>query len=135
MNLQARYTRRAYRFEQVLQPMPGRLLRDTPMRILRELALKIAREEAPQHAHKLQVVAGRGTMYGGGLTSFCQRKRIELARHHRRKLVLLHEMAHWLGHNDHGPRFMRTYIYLLCRYAGIERRYLNASWRKVGGKV
>lgn len=121
---------KAYRFEQVLTPMPERLLRDTPMRRLQALAERIAKEEAPRRWQRLRVVAGDKGWRG---SSYCFHDRIELIRRHRCVLVLLHELAHWLEPSDdkHGARFMRTYTYLLCRYGDLKRRWLNEAWRKV----
>lgn len=126
----------AYKFEQALEPMPRRLLRDTPMANLQRLAKKIAHAESPDRAARLTVVAGAGWRCGGW-TSYYSESRIVLARHHRCRLILLHEMAHWLTpkSGNHGPEFMRTYMYLLCKYAGIRRSDLNDTARKVGGEV
>ena len=34
------------------------------------------------------------------------------------KLTALHEVAHALGHHDHGPKFMRTFADLIKRFMG-----------------
>lgn len=137
MSRSARHTKLAYRFDQVMRPMPTRLIKDRSIGTLRNLAGVVARWEAPDRAHRLEVVAGRGLPASvGGFTSYCAGNRIELARHQRSLIVLLHELAHWLtppSRIDHGPSFMRTYMRLLHRYAGMRRYHLNEAWRVAVG--
>ena len=42
--------------------------------------------------------------------------RIELARNHQTRVMLLHELTHALGHDDHGRRFQSCFADLLARY-------------------
>ena len=56
-----------------------------------------------------------------GNHSYCLGDKIAIVKKHKKKLILLHEMAHYIqgdrGH-DHGPAFVRRYIELLKRYLG-----------------
>ena len=62
----------------------------------------------------------------GKWTSFCLGySHIELARHHRTLLVLIHELTHALGPCIHGPRFVSLYFRLLHKYAGYNRWFLQ----------
>lgn len=132
MNRKALNTRRVYTFEQILRPMPKRMVKEYPIGKLRELALRVWRGEGARGKPPV-VVAGRGIACSSGLTSYNEGRRIELARHHRAKLVLIHEMVHFFSYGSHGPRFMRMYAYLLVRYCGYKHRWVNAAWNVARG--
>lgn len=122
----ARETRWLYQAERTLLKGNARAHEDRPIEYLRRLARRVWRAEAPQGRKMPTVKAARGMKYGGSLTSFCYGfTEIELARHHRSVLVLLHELTHALGPCVHGPKFVRLYFHLLHRYAGYNRWFLQ----------
>ena len=114
--MKARYrrmidTRKVYAFEGELPA------RDTPIRRLRALIRRIWRENTGRRDTCPVVLAGRGTPFGGQLASYCHgRARIVLARHHRSRVVAIHEVVHALGPVTHGRRFQNRYADLLARY-------------------
>ena len=67
---------------------------------------------------------GRGRRHACG-----SRQVIKLPRWARTRTVVLHECAHGMSDDGHGPSFVRAYITLLCRFAGHERTSLEASLR------
>ena len=68
-----------------------------------------------------EIVAGRGTPYHGRLYSYYDGTRIVLARNERQAFVLLHELTHALGHEDHDASFRRQYRRLLRQYLHSQR--------------
>lgn len=124
------YTRRLYRFETKLDGrVPIHLSRDRPVVTLQRLADHIWTGERLS-APRPRVVAGRGTPADDrtGLTSYWHAFKWEgedawvsevvLSRTQRNVKTLLHELAHamsWRG-LDHGPAFVRRYLYLLATY-------------------
>lgn len=52
---------------------------------------------------------------------------IKLAKRHRNKLVLLHELVHAMGYGTHGRGFVRKYGELLVEYGGLDEGYLAMS--------
>ena len=112
-------TRRLYAWEGNCQAWPDSFLADTPIKTLRRFARKVWIECAPlnKQGRMPAVVAGRGTPHGGMLTSYCLGfNRIVLARQHRSKDIVLHELVHALGPITHGERFAKVYMRLLERY-------------------
>ena len=96
------------------------------MGYLRRLAQRIWKKEAPKGRRFPEIRAGRGCPSSTTLTSYCLGfTEIELARHHRNVLVLIHELTHALGPCVHGPRFVSLYFRLLHRYAGYNRWFLQ----------
>jgi hypothetical protein len=65
---------------------------------------------------------GRGRRHAAG-----SRASIRLPRWARRRAIVLHECAHGLAHDRHGPAFVATYVDLLERFRGLERATLTAS--------
>lgn len=61
------------------------------------------------------VTDGRGRRHAGG-----SREVIKLPRWSRRRTIVLHECAHGLSDDGHGPEFMRVYIDLLADFAGMD---------------
>lgn len=120
-------TRRLYKFErEYFRGEP-----ELPMRVLQTLAKKIWEEEG--HAGKYLfdevkplplVVSGRGTKYNGRYYSFYDGKRIEIARTERKKYVLIHEMVHALGYDEHDCRFTKKYFDLLETFGICSRKEL-----------
>ena len=99
---------------------------DRPMNYLRGLAQRIWKTEAPKGRRFPAIRAGRGCPSGRYLTSYCLGfTEIELARHHRNVLVLIHELTHALGPCIHGRAFVRLYFRLLHKYAGYNRWFLQ----------
>ena len=122
--MKARYrrmldTRRLYAWEIDCQAWPDFLLADASMGVLRRFARKVWREHGPKHRKTPTIAAGRGTEHCGLLTSYCHgRTRIVLARQHRSRGVVLHELVHAIGPFTHGERFAKVYMTLLKCYAG-----------------
>lgn len=55
----------------------------------------------------------------GAYASYEQGGRIVLARHHRCKILLLHELSHYIANDPppyHGPKFFKVYKSLLTNY-------------------
>lgn len=112
----ARDTRRVYAWEmQAFRGAPR-----TSITMLRRLAQRVWRELKVTRPLP-EIVAGRGTPYHGRLYSYYDGTRIVLARNERQVFVLLHELTHALGHEDHDSRFRRQYQALLQRY--VRRRF------------
>lgn len=114
-----RDTRRLYKFEaEWFRGEPS-----LPMNVLQELAHDIWKEAGHTghyHGDKVKpmpaVVAGKGTKYNGRYYSYCDGERIVLARNERKKFVLIHEMVHALGYDDHDEEFVDKYFELLDYY-------------------
>ena len=68
------------------------------------------------------VTDGRGRRHAGG-----SREVIKLPRWSRRRTIVLHECAHGLSADGHGPAFMRAYIDLLVDFAGMDGEALERS--------
>ena len=120
-------TRRLYKFEK-------EWFRGEPnlrMKVLQDLAYDIWKEAGytgHYYFDKVRpmptVVAGKGTKYNGRYYSYCDGERVELARSERKKFVLIHEMVHALGYDDHDEDFVDKYFELLDHYKVCDRRTL-----------
>lgn len=66
-----------------------------------------------------EVTDGRGRRHACG-----SREVIKLPRWARNLAVVLHECAHGLAPDRHGPLFVGTYVELLVRFAGLSRARL-----------
>lgn len=120
-------TRRFYRWEEGHCSAGEYATRDRPMRTLQRLAARVWGAER-QRAPVPVVVAGRGTPGPTRRLSYCAAEkfydtkwlyRIELCRDHRCIWVLMHELAHALvphAKYDHGPAFVRMFVYLMATY-------------------
>ena len=119
-------TRWLYRLEDKTFRFNRRAVESRSMKSLRSLAQRVWKREAPNRSLP-RIVAGRGAKTKGyALWSFCEGfSYIELARHQRTILVLLHELTHALGPCVHGPKFVRLYFRLLREYAGYSRVFLQ----------
>ena len=62
---------------------------------------------------------GRGRRHACG-----SRDTIRLPRWARTRAVVLHECAHGMADDQHGPQFVATYVALLEQFAGLDRGYL-----------
>ena len=67
---------------------------------------------------------GRGRRHACG-----SREVIKLPRWARTRTIVLHECAHGMSSDGHGPGFVRAYVTLLCQFLGHERATLEASLR------
>lgn|GEM_PF-828430 len=67
---------------------------------------------------------GRGRRHACG-----SREVIKLPRWARTRTIVLHECAHGMSKDGHGPEFVRAYVTLLCRFHGHDRTVLEASLR------
>lgn len=109
-------TRRVYAWEmQTFRGAPR-----VSIHTLRRLARRVwatCRPTAPLP----QIVAGQGTRYHGRWYSYYDGTRIVLARNERQVFVLLHELTHALGYDDHDAAFLRQYHRLLRTYGGWTR--------------
>lgn len=106
-----RDTRRLYAWE-------ARTFRGRPcvsIATLRRLAQRVWRDLKINRPLP-QIVAGRGTPYNGRLYSYYDGVKIVLARNERQVHVLLHELTHAMGYDDHDQRFVKQYLMLLNRY-------------------
>jgi hypothetical protein len=124
---------RVYRWEgvHVLPRSPAIL----PLDDCRELvhAAYLWAERPPVDAKDWQppiVTDGRGRRHACG-----SRQVIKLPRWARTRPVVLHECAHGLAPDKHGPRFMGVYVALLERFMGIDPATLEQSLRADGIQV
>lgn len=67
---------------------------------------------------------GRGRRHACG-----SREVIKLPRWARTRTIVLHECAHGMSGDGHGPAFVRAYVTLLCRFQGHDGAALEASLR------
>jgi hypothetical protein len=67
---------------------------------------------------------GRGRRHACG-----SRDVIKLPRWARTRTIVLHECAHGMSADGHGPQFVRAYTTLLCRFQAHDRANLEASLR------
>jgi hypothetical protein len=49
--------------------------------------------------------------------------------------VVLHECAHGMADDQHGPRFVAVYVALLERFAGVDRQHLLATLAGAGVSI
>lgn len=130
-------TRRLYRFE--AEWFYGQPL--LPMKDLQKVAQKIWKE-AGRSGHYLfdkvmpmpAVIAGKGTRYNGRYYSYYDpdSNKIVLARNERKMFVLIHEMVHALGFNDHDEKFVDKYFDLLDHYKVSSRECLEVVSESYG---
>lgn len=59
--------------------------------------------------------------------SYQQGKEIKLAKRHRNRMVVLHEITHALGHYTHGRGYVKKYAQLLQEYAGLDPAWMELS--------
>jgi hypothetical protein len=130
-------TRRLYRFEDLALPIVAKYpVSDAPMKTLRSFATRVWRAETTRKMPK--IVAGAGVLGPAGtLYSYCnwpERSLIVLARHHRNRSVVLHELVHALGYGTHGRGFVRKYFDLLAKYARCNRAQLESHAKTLNVK-
>lgn len=73
---------------------------------------------------------GRGRRHACG-----SREVIKLPRWARTRVIVLHECAHGMSTDGHGPAFVRAYVTLLETFAGQDRARLEASLRLHGVRI
>lgn len=67
-------------------------------------------------------------MYNGSLYSYYQRyDGIMLARNQRNIVVLIHELTHALGYDDHDSAFVNQYCKLLRLFTNIDTESLRMA--------
>jgi hypothetical protein len=77
-----------------------------------------------------RVTDGRGRRHACG-----SRQAIKLPRWARTRAIVLHECAHGLAADLHGPEFVAVYVDLLARFAGLDPAALRASTDAAGVAV
>lgn len=120
-------TRRLYSFEEKYfrGTEASRVL---PMPELKALAEKLWAKYGKGEMPK--IVAGKGTPHGGKWFSYSQGGYIQLSRNQRNKLVLIHELIHEMGYDDHDSRFIKKYLPMLSDVLGIDLEELKKAARQ-----
>jgi hypothetical protein len=123
---------RVYRWEaQHVFPHAGERLPLARCRALVEEAYRWFEAPGPDPAWAPPVVTeGRGRRHACG-----SREAIKLPLWARTRAVVLHECAHGMAADRHGPGFVAVYALLLERFAGLDRAHLLASLAASGVKV
>lgn len=113
-------TRRLYKFE--AEFFRGHVLnKSVPMIDLRRLARQIWLDLDQPIKTLPKIRAGRGTLYNGSLYSYYQEDGgIVLARNQRTIPILIHELVHALGFDDHNRNFVDAYFILLRKWANLD---------------
>jgi hypothetical protein len=93
------------------------------------VAAVFVRRLGPDAAPPL-VEDGRGRRHAAG-----SRDVIKLPRWARTRPVVLHECAHGLATDGHGPDFVRVYVELLVEFSGFDRATLEAGLSAAGLQV
>ena len=95
-------------------------------------------EECQQYCNTLikgvTVTDGRGRRTPCAKTHFLQRE-IALPRFARKKWIVIHEVAHFLTHDKHGPKYVRAYVDILAREYGRSIESLVASATEYGLEI
>lgn len=118
-------TRRLYRFEEESLRAKPILPMATLIKTANRIWEKDGRGDLPP------IVAGRGDFYNGRLYSYYDGEKIVLARNERRKFVLIHEIVHALGHDNHDAAFVNKYHKLLQKYDRTVNRPTLQSLRQL----
>jgi hypothetical protein len=122
----ARETRWLYRVEWKILNLNREAVKDRKIGYLRTLAQEVWANEAPGGRTMPTILASKGIKYSRGWYSYCEGfTKIVLSRRQRSIMVLLHELTHALGPCIHGKRFVTLYFYLLHKYAGYNRFFLQ----------
>jgi hypothetical protein len=93
-----------------------------PMADLKTLAAKIWKKYG--RGDMPVISAGPGTPHGNKLYSYSQGGYIQLARSQRNKLVLIHELIHELGYDEHDAGFVKLYLQMLVDVLKLNRKEL-----------
>jgi hypothetical protein len=116
---------RVYRWEaEHVLPHDGEILPLAACARLVEAAFRWAEADLVQAAdwRPPEVTDGRGRRHACG-----SRAVIKLPRWARTRPVVLHECAHGLADDKHGPRFVARYVDLLQQFLDLDRALLHAS--------
>lgn len=62
-------------------------------------------------------------------------REIRLAKRHRNRMVVLHEITHALGFYTHGRGFARRYAQLLVEYGGLDPAWIEVSMGMYGIQI
>lgn len=93
-------------------------------------------EECQEYCNTLirnvTVKDGRGRRTPCANTLFYE---ISLPRFARKKWIVIHEVAHFVGRDKHGPKFVRAYIDMLGREYGRSIESLVSSAKEFGLEV
>jgi len=121
-------TRRLYHFEAhyFRATAASRIL---PMGALRLLAARIWREFGGGKPMP-KIVAGKGTPHGGAWFSYSQGDYIQLSRNQRNMLVLIHELIHSMGYDEHDRAFVKIYLRILIRYLRLDKDKILTAAKK-----
>ena len=116
-------TRRLYHFE--IKYFRGTdASKVLPMKTLRRLASRIWKKYG-KNKPLPWIAAGKGTYYGKLWLSYSQGDYIQLSRNQRNFLVLIHELIHSMGYDDHDKRFIKIYLKLLEEYLNLDHKELH----------
>jgi hypothetical protein len=123
---------RVYRWEaEHVFPRAGDRLSLERCRALVEAAYRWREEPGAEPAWAPPVVTdGRGRRHACG-----SRAAIKLPRWARTRAVVLHECAHGMADDQHGPGFVAAYVELLARFAGLDGAGLRATLAAAGVRV
>ena len=93
-------------------------------------------EECQQYCNTL--IRGVTIKDGRGRRTPCANtlyREISLPRFARKKWIVIHEVAHFLAHDKHGPKYVRAYIDILAREYGRSIESLVASATEYGLQI
>ena len=123
---------RVYRWEaEHVFPHAGERLPLARCRVLVEQAYRWFEAPAPDPAWAPPLVTdGRGRRHACG-----SRAAIKLPLWARTRAVVLHECAHGMADDQHGPGFVAVYVLLLQRFAGLDHAHLLSTLAASGVKV
>ena len=115
---------RVYRWEaQHVLPLAAERLSLAQCRALVEAAYRWREQPGSDRGWAPPEVGdGRGRRHAAG-----SRAAIKLPRWARTRAVVLHECAHGMADDRHGPGFVAAYVALLERFAGLDRGRLLAT--------
>jgi hypothetical protein len=74
-----------------------------------------------------RIAAGPGTPHGTKLYSYSQGGYIQLARSQRNLLVLVHELIHEMGYDEHDAGFIKKYLPILADVLKVDLQKLKAA--------
>lgn len=123
---------RVYRWEaEHVFPHAGERLSLDQCRTLVEEAYRWRERPGPDPSWKPPLVTdGRGRRHACG-----SREVIKLPRWSRTRAIVLHECAHGMADDQHGPKFVGTYVALLVEFAAMTYDELRAGLASTGIKI
>lgn len=118
---------RVYRWEaEHVFPHAGERLSLDQCRTLVEEAYRWRERPGPDPSWKPPLVTdGRGRRHACG-----SREVIKLPRWSRTRAIVLHECAHGMADDQHGPKFVGVYVELLQHFAGLDRQQMLATLKR-----